>query len=457
MSSKSKQQTKYYYIICGDKDKVSKKQQDLEKHMIDNFFYKNLDWDENRLALQERIKSYENFQQSFCAKNKNTGMDTDYGLINYISNSSNTVIYSIENKTIVDCVLLFREEQYENGELYIYVASFCANQVIPSKKGGIFFQHFLNSVRDKYTKINLSSSSQSYKFYKDFHFEDDKYGYMTRLLSPTAHNNRTRRRLYVESESEEDETPISESKATDEILKLSDLKDTWSSYKFTPFVKHNYYIIRANSKKVSKKHQNLEQHMIDKYKYKIAGSFISDRTGLANKILSYDKFFEDFCHSFQTTQGGIRTAYLTDSIKDDKYTIIYSIENDDIDSVLVFCSKKKPNKEFIWVDAFCSNQILYTKKGGIFFGYFLNSLRDNYKYIFLDSYADKFYKTFYFSKDYSYMSRRLSPKSAVNRTRKHYSPTKISGDVGIIDIPSQVHSLISKRNHRYSKRKHFSI
>jgi len=137
------------------------------------------------------------------------------------------------------------------------------------------------------------------------------------------------------------------------------------------------------------------------------------------------------------------------SIYDDKFTVIYSIENDDIDCVLVFCDNK--DEKSIIVEAFCSNQIIHTKKGGIFFDYFLNSLRGKYKHIMLDSAADTFYETFHFSENrYGVMTRSISPKSSTNRSRKHYNRNTISGDVTIIYKPSRVKSAPSKSTRKKS-------
>jgi len=191
-----------YYIIRADEDKISDQQKALETHMIKNFSYNELKWDDKtsyRKNLIERIDSYGNWISSFCAVNHFTGMDTTLSLTNYIYNTSNTIIYSIEkkkirgiNKTILDCVLLFREKIYENKP-YIDVISFCANQIIPIKKGGIFFDHFLNSLRGQYTQVELSSAPEAYDFYLSFHFEDMGQKNMVRTISPKSNNNRTRK------------------------------------------------------------------------------------------------------------------------------------------------------------------------------------------------------------------------------------------------------------------------
>jgi len=451
MSSKSKQGKKHYYIIRGVD--IPKKQSDLEDHMIDHFFYENLDWNEHRVALQERIHSYSDWKKTFCAKDRYTGMDTYFSLTYYISNTLNTIIYSIEG-THLDCVLLFREEQYEKEEPYIYIVSFCANQVILSKKGGIFFENFLNSVRGQYTKIELSSSPKAYRFYKSFHFVDideSGDGNMIRTLSPTADNNTQRQRLKhlqeFDSESEDEAKDISKK---DVILKLSELKNTWSSYKYKPFVKRNYYIICANKHYITEKQHNLEQHMIDKYKYKNHGPLLYDRDSLSQAISSYSFFLTGFCQTNKTTQSGLDSSYLVSSVLHLQYTVIYSIENDNLDCVLVF---NQYNKTTIYVKAFCSNQTLKTKKGGIFFEYFLNSLRDKYKNIILRSAADDFYRSFHFSQNSEgKMVRSLSPKSGTNRTRKQHTPNTITGSTHIIHVPSQIHSAPTRRK-RKSKSK----
>ncbi len=103
MSLKSKNGKKYYYIIQGAN--ISKKHRDLENHMIDHFFYKNLNWDEHRVALQEQINSfYTKYGKSFCKKNGED--EIYYDLTSSINNTENTIIYSIEKKRL-DCFLLF--------------------------------------------------------------------------------------------------------------------------------------------------------------------------------------------------------------------------------------------------------------------------------------------------------------------------------------------------------------
>jgi len=185
----------YYIIRAVDNKKISGKQHELEEHMINNYNYKILDWEngEHRLALQEQINGISTWISSLCAVDHFSGMDTTLSLTNYISNTSNTIIYSMENhddktktkrkrkpKKIIDCVLLFRGEmdeyhkdQNDNEVPYIDVIAFCANQILKSKKGGIFFEHFLNSLRGQYTQIELSSSPGAYKFYKSFGFIDE--------------------------------------------------------------------------------------------------------------------------------------------------------------------------------------------------------------------------------------------------------------------------------------------
>ena len=447
MSSKSKHGKKKYYIIRGVD--IPKKQSDLEDHMIDHFFYENLDLNEHRVSLQERIHSYSDWTKTFCATFRYTGMDTYFSLTNYISNTLNTIIYSTEGKHL-DCVLLFREEHDEKEEPYIFVVSFCANQVIPSKKGGVFFEHFLNSIRGQYTKIELSSSPKAYRFYKSFHFLDEfGDGNMTRNLSPTSDRQRLKHLQEFDSESEDEAEDTSKK---DMIVKLSELKNTWSSYKYKPFVKRDYYIIRANKHYITEKQHNLEQHMIDKYryKYKIDGSVLYNRDSLSEAISSYNFFLTGFCQTTMTRQGGINSSYLVSSVLNLQYTVIYSMENDNLDCVLVF---NQYNKTTIYVKAFCSNQVLKTKKGGIFFEYFLNSLRDKYKNITLNSAADDFYRSFHFSENSEgEMERTLSPKSGTNRTRKQRAVDTITGNTHILHMPSQIHSAPT-RSRRKSKSK----
>jgi hypothetical protein len=360
----------------------------------------------------------------------------------------NTIIYSIEGKHL-DCVLLFREEHYEKEEPYIYVVSFCANQLFPSKKGGIFFEHFLNSVRGQYTKIELSSSPSAHNFYESFHFIDESgYGNMTRTLSPTSDNNRQRlndvHSFDVESE---DEDEAEDTSKKDIILKINELENTWGSYQYKPFVKRDYYIIRANRYGVKEKQRKLEQHMIDTCNYKIHGY---ERGSLSDVIKSYSNLFTGFCQTSKTTQGGINTSYLVRSVLNVKSTVIYSIENDTVDCVLVF---NQYNKTTIYVKAFCSNQELKTKKGGIFFEYFLNSIRDKYKNITLSSAADDFYKSFHFLENSKgKMVRSLSPKSAVNRTRKLHNATTVMGSTNIVHNPSQIHSAPTRRKRQSRSR-----
>jgi hypothetical protein len=381
-------------------------------------------------------------------------MNKYFSLTNYISNTLNTIIYSIEGKHL-DSVLLFREEHYEKEEPYIFVVSFCANQLFPSKKGGIFFEHFLNSVRGQYTKIELSSSPKAYKFYKSFHFLDESGdGNMTRSLSPTAVNNRQRQRhlqgFDVESKNETEDTS-----KKDIILKIDELKNTWSSYKYKPFMKRDYYIIRANKHYITEKQHKLEQHMTDKYKYKNHTPLLYDRDSLSSVIKSYSFFLTGFCQTSKTTQGGINTSYLVSSVLDTEYTVIYSIENDNVDCVLVF---HQYNKTTIYVKAFCSNQQLKTKKGGIFFEYFLNSLRGKYKNITLSSAADNFYKSFHFTENSEgKMERSISPKSAVNRTRKQHAPNRVTSSTHIIHIPSKIHSAPTRKKRQSRSRKTQSI
>jgi len=435
MSSKSNNK-KQYYIIRGDK--ISPKQKALETHMIDHFFYENLDWNEHRVALQEQIESFDiAYGKSFCANNGE--VNTYFGLTSRIDNPKNTVIYSME-KGRLDCVLLFNEQMDERNDPYIYIVFFCANQVFPTKKGGVFFEHFLDSLRGQYEKIILSPSSNEYDFFKSFHFnnieriDEEDYGDMIRILSPMSDKNRRRKPFDYISE---DDDPIESKKHGITSLK---------KYTFTPYVKKDYYILPSSKKYKKPKLQMLEKYMIAKRNYKIHESY--DRTTLVQRIESYNSFFTGgFCYSSTTEQGGIHTNDLLRDIDNDKYTVIYSIENDDIDCVLVFCDNK--SGKYIIIHAFCSNQIIRTKKGGIFFDYFLNSLRGKYRNIILHSAADKFYESFYFSENNNRtMTRTLSPKSGTNRTRKHYSPHTIPGDVHIIYVPSRVKSLPTNRTRK---------
>jgi hypothetical protein len=192
--------------------------------------------------------------------------------------------------------------------------------------------------------------------------------------------------------------------------------------------------------------------MIDKYKYKykIDGSVLYNRDSLSQAISSYNFFLTGFCQTTKTRQGGISSSYLVSSVLDLQYTVIYSIENDNLDCVLVF---NQYNKTTIYVKAFCSNQTLKTKKGGIFFEYFLNSLRDKYKNITLMSAADDFYRSFHFSENSEgKMERSLSPKSGTNRTRKQRTPNTIIGNTHIIHVPSNIHSAPTRRKRNSKNR-----
>jgi hypothetical protein len=166
-----------------------------------------------------------------------------------------------------------------------------------------------------------------------------------------------------------------------------------------------------------------------------------NRLALKEQIESYEM---PSGKSFCSKDGEVNTYFdLTRHINNSKNTVVYSIDNDDIDCVLVFCDNKY--EKSIIVKAFCSNQIIHTKKGGVFFDYFLNSLRGKYKHIMLDSDADTFYETFHFSENrYGVMTRSISPKSSTNRSRKHYNRNTIPGDVTIIYKPSRVKSAQSK-------------
>lgn len=433
MSSNSRQEKKDYYIIRGVD--ISKTQSDLEQHMIDHFFYEKLDWDqlEHRVALKERINSFK--QKSgklFCGEG-------DFGLTSHIGNTENTIIYSMEKKRL-DCVLLFNEKMDENNDPYIYIEYFCANQIFPTKKGGLFFEHFLDSLRGQYKKIILSPSSNEDTFFKSFYFndiegiyEDEDYVDMVRLLSPISDKNRRRKPLNYLSEDED----VADSDSIE--FRMTSLRN----YKFTPHIKKDYYIIPSSKKYKKPKLERLEKYMIAKRNYKIHESY--DRISLINKITTYFSFFTGgFCYSYATKQGGIDTDHLLRHIVDDNSTVIYSIENDEIDCVIVFYDKNRG--KYIKVEAFCSNQTINTKKGGIFFGYFLNSLRGKYKNVMLQSAADNFYKSFYFSENNNRtMIRTISPKSKKNRTRKQYNPHTIPGDVNIIYIPSRVKSARKNR------------
>ena len=212
MSSNSKHD---YFIIRADNDEISKKQRDLEQHMIDDFSYKEENWDSGekisdshekrkkdnlsyRKALHERINYFDyNILgitiSTFCAADHYSGMNTYASLTNYLYNTKNTVIYSIENK-ILDCVLLFREkEDFETGNPYIDIISFCANQMIPSKKGGIFFEHFLNSIRGQYTQIEVSTTRKAFPFYDSFQFENKGIEYDSNLIRKISENEEIKR------------------------------------------------------------------------------------------------------------------------------------------------------------------------------------------------------------------------------------------------------------------------
>jgi hypothetical protein len=463
MSLKSKNGKKYYYIIQGAN--ISKKHRDLENHMIDHFFYKNLNWDEHRVALQEQINSfYTKYGKSFCKKNGED--EIYYDLTSSINNTENTIIYSIEKKRL-DCFLLFNEKMDENKNPYIYIIFFCANQVFPTKKGGLFFEHFLDSLRGQYEKIRLSPWSNEDNFFKSFHFEDiegvdeedkDKEYIvdLIRTLSPISDKNRRRKPIdYLL----ENEAVIDSHNSKFKKQEITSLKN----YKFEPYIKKDYYIIPSNKKYKTRKLQMLEKYMIAKRNYKIHESY--NRTKLIKKIKSYFSFITgDFCYSSTTDQGGLDTDILVHAINNEIYTVIYSIENNEIDCVIVFCDNKSEIST-IEVEAFCSNQTIKTKKGGIFFAYFLNTLRGGkYKNIKLYSAADKFYESFYFSiNKYSttskpLMTRTLSPKSGRNRTRKQHKPYTIPGDVKIKIMPSRVKSARTSRTRiNRSKRTPLSI
>ena len=442
MSVKSKQVTKQYYIIRGDN--ISKKHHDLEQDMIKDFSYKNLDWDkrEHRTALIEQILSFDDRRgKLFCG-----AVGTRVGLTSQIDqdNQPNTIIYSIEKKRL-DCVLLFTEKMDENNYPYIYIEYFCANQVFPTKKGGIFFEHFLDSLRGQYTTIILSPSSEEDRFFKSFHFKDiaddydaEDYGVMVRTLSPISDKNRRRKPLNYSSE---DEGVVDSDSIESKTNKTTPLETfTIKPFIFTPFIKKDYYIIPSNNKYEKPKLQMLEKYMIDKRNYKIHKSY--------NRDLLIGDIKEEFCNYSSTRQGGIETDHLRRHIRNDTSTVIYSIENDMIDCVMVFSDNKR--EKYIEVKAFCANQTINTKKGGIFFDYFLNSLRGKYRIVMLKSAADNFYESFYFSENINgTMSRTLSPKSGKNRTRKHYSPYTIPGDVNVIYMsPSRVKSARTSRTRK---------
>ena len=443
MSVKSKQVTKQYYIIRGDN--ISKKHNDLEQHMIEDFFYEILDWDkrEHRTALIEKILSFnERRRKLFCGV-----VGTHVGLTSQIDqdNQPNTIIYSIEQNRL-DCVLLFREKMDENNYPYIYIEYFCANQVYPTKKGGIFFEHFLDSLRGQYTKIILSPSSEAATFFKSFHFKDiaddydeEDYGVMVRTLSPISDKNRRRRKPF--NYSSEDEGVVDSDSIESKTNKTTPLETfKIKPFIFTPFIKKDYYIIPSNAKYEKPKLQMLEKYMINERNYKIHKSY--NRDSLIGDIE------KGFCISSSTKQGGIETDHLLRHINNDTSTVIYSIENDEIDCVMVFSDNKR--QKYIEVKAFCANQTINTKKGGIFFDYFLNSLRGKYRIVMLKSTADNFYESFYFSENINgTMSRTLSPKSGKNRTRKHYSPYTIPGDVNVIYMsPLQVKSARTSRTRK---------
>lgn len=457
MSSKSGKEKIDYYIIQGAN--ISKKHRDLEKHMIDHFFYKNLDWDEHRVALKDKINSYKKKGKSFCKKigyNENIFFDFESHI--NINDEKNTIIYSIEER-ILDCILLFNEYKDEKNNPYIYIIFFCANQVFPTKKGGLFFEHFLDSLRGQYEKIRLSPwFIEDHDFFKSFHFEDiegvdeeykdedeDKENMvdMIRTLSPISDKNRRRKPIDYLSENE---AVIDSHSSKFKKHGITSLKN----YKFEPYTKKDYYIIPSKNKR--RKLQMLENYMIAKRNYKIHETY--DRTKLIEKIESYFSFYTGgFCYSSTTDKGGINTNILVEYIKHERSTVIYSIENNEIDCVIVFCDNIDIKNETIEVEVFCSNQTIKSKKGGIFFAYFLNTLRGRYKKIKLYSAADKFYESFYFSENkYStttkpLMTRTLSPKSGRNHTRKQYKPYTIPGHVSIINIPpSRVKSARTSRS-----------
>jgi hypothetical protein len=204
---------KDYYIIPPNISKTSKYYK-LARHMISNFGYKISS--RSRHDLEYIIKSYTG-KNRFCSstKTKQGGIDTFY-LTKCITDDENTVIYSIENDILLDCVLTFSpsnmsdsssdssdsssdssDSSYSNkksiqfDENTIIIKAFCANQVVVSKKGGVFFEHFLDSVRNKYINIKLLPFSK--EFYDSFYFQEKK-GKSKTIMFRTLSNTKTRTR-----------------------------------------------------------------------------------------------------------------------------------------------------------------------------------------------------------------------------------------------------------------------